>query len=96
MEVFDCDIYSIDELLEYIVFSTGKSATINSDGKIVIDANSNSNANANAKKSGWDLRYTDIIYIMLLAIMAYFVFKKQQTEKRRSLYRPVNTDNDEM
>eukprot|EP01084_Bolivina_argentea_P252489 423811_1 len=95
MEVFDCDIYSLDELLDYIVFSTGQSAKLNDDGKIVIDNDSNANA-GKSDKTGWDLRYMDVIYIMILAIMAYFLFKKEQSEKTRRLYRAVNTDNDEM
>ncbi len=40
-----------------------------------------------------------MIYITLLTIMAYFIFKKEQREKRRtrrSLCRRVNTENDEM
>merc|ERR1712228_1118847 len=99
MEVFDCDIYSIDELLEFIVSSTGKSATINADGKIIIDSDSNQ-MNEKVKEeelkddARWDLRYIDLVYIAMLTILTYFVFKKEQNLKRTRLYQAVYDEPD--
>ena len=101
MEVFDCDIYSIDELLEFIVTSTGKTASVNADGQIVIDTDTNVNhpinkesETENARDSGWDLRYIDLVYIVMLSILAYFVFEREQNFKRTRLYQAIHEETD--
>ena len=99
MEVFDCDVYSMDDILSQIVVSTGKSVYINDEGKIVIDDSGDIGGTRNEAQGdgiGWDLRYTDLVYIFILMVMGYYLFKKEQQRKRTRLYRPVMTDNDEM